>query len=152
MLTHAEWGGRNVIEDAYVLDVFAGTGALALEALSRGAAFASLVESDAAALRALRLNVITCQAADRVKIMAGDALNLPLAPCTTQPASLVFLDPPYRKNLVPRALSRLNEAGCISSNALIVAETAREETWVPEQPLLAERRHGAARLLIFRAA
>jgi 16S rRNA (guanine966-N2)-methyltransferase len=68
------------------------------------------------------------------------------------PASLVFLDPPYGQNLVPRAIARLREAGWIASGALIVAETGRDETWVPEEPLLVERHHGAARVLIFRAA
>jgi 16S rRNA (guanine966-N2)-methyltransferase len=67
-----------------------------------------------------------------------------------RPASLVFLDPPYGRNLVPRALTHLREVGRIAPNALIVAETGLGETWRPEQSLLAERQHGAAHILIFR--
>jgi 16S rRNA (guanine966-N2)-methyltransferase len=185
MLMHTQWGGHAVIEDAVVLDVFAGTGALGLEALSRGAAFGCFIESDAAALRALRANVTACKAADRVEILARDALGVAVSPrhrragagadqadhpwpdarqipspsmavtrgegSKDRPASLVFLDPPYGRNLVPRALTHLREAGRIASNALIVAETGGGETWRPEQDLLAERRHGAAQILIFRA-
>ena len=77
MLMHAEWGGRGVIEGAMVLDVFAGTGALGLEALSRGAASACFIENDAAALKALRANVAACGAEGRVEIVAGDALTIP---------------------------------------------------------------------------
>ena len=169
MLLHAEWGGQAAIEGAVVLDVFAGTGALGLEALSRGAASASFIESDAAALRALRANVVACRAEDRTEIRAGDVFQFPGGPRSSRlaldasptaaatdkardrgPASLVFLDPPYGQDLVPRALARLQGVGCIRNGALIVAEIAKDETWIPDQPLLSERQHGAARILIFR--
>src|SRR5580698_2435785 len=65
MLMHAPWSGRAVIEGAAVLDVFAGTGALGLEALSRGAATAVFIENDATALKALRTNIAACGAGDR---------------------------------------------------------------------------------------
>ena len=65
MLLHAPWGGRDAVEGARVLDVFAGTGALGLEALSRGAAFATFIEQDRAALAALRANIATLGAAGR---------------------------------------------------------------------------------------
>ncbi|MDR3533008.1 MAG: 16S rRNA (guanine(966)-N(2))-methyltransferase RsmD [Rhodopila sp.] len=162
MLMHAPWGGRAVIEGAVVLDVFAGTGALGLEALSRGAASACFIESDGAALRALRANVAACRVEDRTQILAVDALAIgPDVMAGTgsamteraigASASLVFLDPPYNQNLIPRALARLREAGRIRPGALIVAETGRDETWTPDQPVLAERQHGAARILVFRA-
>jgi len=170
MLMHAEWGGRALIEGVAVLDVFAGTGALGLEALSRGAASACFIESDANALRALRANVAACKAEDRTEILACDVLQSPgrtgpprragaASPTSAAadkerhggPASLVFLDPPYGQDLVHRALVRLQDAGRIRPGALIVAETAKDETWIPDQPLLAERQHGAARILIFRA-
>jgi 16S rRNA (guanine966-N2)-methyltransferase len=183
MLMHAEWGGRGVIEGAAVLDVFAGTGALGLEALSRGAATACFIESDAAALGALRANVAACKAEDRVEVLAGNALAIsggllrnPVPsswPGASRPsahqrqgadgreapghddqrkrARLVFCDPPYGQDLVSRALTHLVEVGRISPGALIVAEVGRDAIWLPEQKLLAERRHGAARILIFRA-
>lgn len=167
MITHAQWGGRGSIEGAVVLDVFAGTGALGLEALSRGAASACFIEWDAAALRALRANVALCKAQDRVEVLAVDALAIghhrrPTPATRSSPevsgteadgraARLVFLDPPYAQNLVPRALASLQEAGRIGPDALVVAETGRDEAWQPEQQLLAERRQGAARLIVFRA-
>jgi 16S rRNA (guanine966-N2)-methyltransferase len=64
----------------------------------------------------------------------------------------VFLDPPYGQGLIPRAIACLHGAGCIGPNALIVAEAGRDETWVPEERLLAERQRGAARMLVFRAS
>ena len=67
MLLHAPWGGRDAVEGARVLDVFAGTGALGLEALSRGAAFATFIEQDRAALAALRANIATLRAAGRCR-------------------------------------------------------------------------------------
>ena len=76
MLLHAPWGGRAMIEGAVVLDVFAGTGALGLEALSRGAATACFIEQDAAALRALRANVVACRAEGRVQVVARDVFSV----------------------------------------------------------------------------
>jgi 16S rRNA (guanine966-N2)-methyltransferase len=150
MLLHADWGGRGVIEDAVVLDVFAGTGALGLEALSRGAAFASFIESDPVALRALRVNVAACKAEDRTEVVAANVLTAAIGR-PRRSASLVFLDPPYGHNLVSQALARLKDLGWIGMGALIVAETGSEENWTPDQPVLAERLYGAARVVVSRA-
>jgi 16S rRNA (guanine966-N2)-methyltransferase len=156
MLLHAPWGGRDAIEGVHVLDVFAGTGALGLEALSRGAAFATFIEQDRAALAALRANIATLRAADRTAVLAGDALAVrPLAAAGPPlpggiPSALVFLDPPYGADLVPRALAHLAAAEWISPNALIVAETARDEPPL-HADLLAERVHGAARINVWQA-
>src|SRR3954471_21569913 len=75
MLLHAPWGGRAVIEGAVVLDVFAGTGAMGLEALSRGAARCVFLESDPTALQVLRANITACNAGDRCRVVAADALR-----------------------------------------------------------------------------
>ena len=146
LLMHAPWGGKEVIEDASVLDVFAGTGAFGLEALSRGAGRATFIEQDRAALAALRANIAACRAQDHCTMLASDALATPPG----GPASLIVLDPPYRQELVPRALARLRAVGRIAPNALIVTETARDELPPTSAPLLAERIHGAARLSIWR--
>jgi 16S rRNA (guanine966-N2)-methyltransferase len=145
MLLHAPWGGRDVIEGARVLDAFAGTGALGLEALSRGAAYATFVERDRAALTALRANIAALHAEGRCQVLVIDALEIPPG----EAARLVFLDPPYHRELVPRALARLRTVGRLEPGALIVAETARAET-PPCAKVLAERTHGAARLWIWR--
>jgi 16S rRNA (guanine966-N2)-methyltransferase len=150
MIMHAEWGGRGLIEGAAVLDVFAGTGSLGLEALSRGAASACLIESDPSALRALRANIAACKAESRTEVLASDALTVADS-LMKKPAAIVFLDPPYGLSLVPRALARLREVGRLRAGTVVVAETARDEDWVPEEPLLAERRYGAARIVIVRA-
>lgn len=145
MLLHAPWGGRDIVEGAQVLDVFAGTGAFALEALSRGASHATFVEHDRAALTALRDNIAACRAQDRCIVLGIDALAIP----TGEPASLVFLDPPYHLDLVPRAVARLRAVQRLAPNALLIAETARGEPILPTNPL-AERNHGGARITIWR--
>ncbi len=154
MLMHAPWGGRSVFEGAVVLDAFAGTGALGLEALSRGARCAVFFERDPEALKALKANIAACNAADRCVVMAGDVLRAAgdaRRLKAVAPASLVFFDPPYGLDLVPAALSHLLRTGLIAPDALVVAETGRDETWLPEQPVLEERTYGAARIIVFRA-
>lgn len=149
MLWHAPWAGRAAVEDQRVLDAFAGTGALGLEALSRGAAHATFLESDRAALATLRRNIGTLGEAARTRVIAGDATRPPRAeaPCT-----LLLLDPPYGQSFVPRALAALREAGWIAPEALIAAEFSRDDPpTVPGFEELAAREHGAARLVFLRA-
>jgi len=149
-LWHAPWAGRTVVENALVLDGFAGTGAMGLEALSRGSARVFFMEQDRAALAALRTNITACKAGDACRVIAGD-VTAPLiaaAACT-----LVFLDPPYDKGLVPRALAALQAKGWIAPGALIIAETGRDEETVmlPGFEVISTRDHGAARLSALRA-
>jgi 16S rRNA (guanine966-N2)-methyltransferase len=146
MLLHAPWGGRDIVAGVHVLDVFAGTGAFGLEALSRGAARATFIEQDRHALDALRANIAACRAQDRCTVLAIDAL----AAAPGDVAGLVFLDPPYRQDLVPRAIARLRAAGRIAHGTLLVAETAHDELPPTATPLLAERVHGAARISVWR--
>jgi 16S rRNA (guanine966-N2)-methyltransferase len=146
MLLHAPWGGRDVVEGARVLDAFAGTGAFGLEALSRGAAHATFMEQDRAALVALRGNVAGCRAEDRAAVLAVDVLAAPAG----QPCGLVFLDPPYGHDLMARAVDRLGARGWIAPDALVVAETGRDEALPELGALLAERTHGAARVSVFK--
>jgi 16S rRNA (guanine966-N2)-methyltransferase len=146
MLLHAPWGGRETVEGVHVLDVFAGTGAFGLEALSRGASIATFIERDRAALAALRANIAACRAEDRCAVLAIDALVTPPG----EAAGLIFLDPPYRTDQLARAIDRLRAAGRIAPSALLIAEAARDQPPPTEAPLLAERVHGAARLSIWR--
>ena len=149
-LWHAPWAGRAVVENAAVLDGFAGTGAMGLEALSRGAARAFFMEQDRAALAALRANIAGCKAGDTCRVIAGDVTAPPIA---AAPCTLVFLDPPYGKGLVPRALAALQAKGWIAPGALIIAETGRDEAAEipPGFEVLSTRDHGAARLSALRA-
>lgn len=148
MLLHAPWGGRELIEGAHVLDVFAGTGALGLEAVSRGAARAVFIERDRAALAALRANIAVCRAGDACTVLATDVMagrmSAPHGPC-----GLVFLDPPYGQELIPRALDRLAAGGWVAPGATVVAETGRQEVLTLTGELLAERVHGAARMTVW---
>lgn len=145
MLMHAPWAGPDAVRGAAVLDAFAGTGALGLEALSRGAAHATFVERDRAALAALRANIAACGAV--ATVLAADALRPPPG----RPCSLVFLDPPYGQELVPRAVTALRDAGWVAPGALVVAETGRDEPSPAPGDALATRTHGAARIEIWRA-
>ena len=149
MLWHAPWAGRAVVEDARVLDAFAGTGALGLEALSRGALHASFLEADRAALVALRANIAACREEAHATVLAADATHPPAAAAA---CTLLFLDPPYGQGLIGRALPALAAAGWIAPGALVCAEFGAEEPAAPPGfAPLAERAHGAARLLVMRA-
>ncbi|MBR0683678.1 16S rRNA (guanine(966)-N(2))-methyltransferase RsmD [Roseomonas eburnea] len=150
MLWHAPWGGRTTIQDQLVLDAFAGTGALGLEALSRGADHCTFLETGRAALAALRANIAACGEEPRTAVLAADATRPPHA---RVPCGLVFLDPPYRKGLVLRAIAALEKAGWIAPGAIIVAETAEDEALdLAGYERLAARAHGAAMLHVLRAA
>lgn len=146
MLMHAPWGGRDLIEGAHVLDAFAGTGALGLEALSRGAAGGVFFETDRAALAALRANIAACRAPAR--ILAADVTTPPAG----TPCGLLFFDPPYGEGLIPRALAALSARHWIAPAAIAITEVARAEDLTVPGELLAERTHGAARIGVWRLA
>ncbi len=145
-LMHAPWAGRAVLQGARVLDAFAGTGALGLEALSRGAAEAVFMEQDRAALAALRANVAACGAEARCRVLAADVRRPPPgAAC-----SLVFLDPPYGQGLVEPAVAALDAAGWIGAGALLVVEVGRDEAPPGLGATLAAFRVGAASIQVVR--
>jgi 16S rRNA (guanine966-N2)-methyltransferase len=149
MLWHAPWGGRTTIQDQLVLDAFGGTGALGLEALSRGADHCTFLETAKPALAALRANIAACREEARSAILASDATRPPPA---RVPCGLVFLDPPYGQGLVPRAVAALSAAGWIAPGALIVAETAQDDALIlPGYAPVATRGHGATMLHVLRA-
>jgi len=148
MLMHAPWGGRVLMEGAEVLDAFAGTGALGLEAISRGARSATFMENDAEALAVLRANVAACRPGERARVVAADVLRPPRGSAH----SIVFLDPPYGLGLVPRAIDALANAGWIGTDTLLVAETGRGENFVPRAAPIAHRAHGAAEITVWRGA
>src|SRR5262249_18724203 len=111
------------ISGARVLDLFAGTGALGIEAISRGAAFALFVDNGAEARALLRNNVEALALGGVTKVFRRDATNLgPAHP--VEPFSLVFLDPPYGKGLADKALASLREGGWLTLDALLVVEEA----------------------------
>ena len=111
------------VTGARVLDLFAGTGALGLEAMSRGAAFALFIDDGAEARALMRQNVEALGLAAATKIYRRDATKLgPAHPL--EPFSLAFLDPPYRKGLAERALTSARKGGWLTADALVVVEEA----------------------------
>jgi 16S rRNA (guanine(966)-N(2))-methyltransferase RsmD len=144
------------VAGARVLDLFAGTGAVGIEALSRGAARVVLVERDPSALRALRAN-LTALGASRAaaRVLAGDVLRV-LADLGAQegPFDLVFLDPPYTTTLAARTLQALGATGvCRNGTEVVVQHSTRIE--LPAVPDLVAhrrpRRFGDSALTFFRA-
>ncbi len=153
ILEHRDWGGggRSAVLDAIVLDAFCGTGALGLEALSRGAAHATLMDNSRDALAACRTNVAVLGENAHCDILHGDALN-PIRPRT--PCTMVLMDPPYRSALAAPAIAALDAAGWIAAGAVCVVETgAKEDVETPQGfELLDARKYGAARVTFMRKA
>ena len=115
---------ENPIDGARVLDLFAGTGALGIEAVSRGAAFTLFVDNGAEARALLRNNVEALGLGGVTKVYRRDATDLgPAHP--VEPFSLVFLDPPYSKGLADKALASLRDGGWLTPGALVVVEEAK---------------------------
>lgn len=126
ILEHQDWGKGigDLFFDTHVLDPFCGTGAIAFEAISRGAVKATLFDKDRAALTIAAKNAVTLGIEKQCDIRQGDALTPPKA---TAKCKLIFLAPPYRKELIPPSLVACDKAGWIAPHALIVAETAKKE-------------------------
>jgi 16S rRNA (guanine966-N2)-methyltransferase len=127
------------VSGARVLDLFAGTGALALEAMSRGAAFALFVDDGAEARALIRQNVEALGLGGTTRIFRRDATKLgPVHP--VEPFSLAFLDPPYGRGLAEKALLSMREGAWLTPDALIVVEEAADAFKPPEGFAEAERR------------
>lgn len=142
-MLHSRLGSFDGLE---VLDLFAGSGALAFEALSRGAAVARLVERDQAARRAIEKTAMALAA--NARLIGSDARHLPPAPAS---ADLVFLDPPYGEGLAPPALRAALGQGWIGPASWIAVETARGEAFeAPEFTIAATRQVGHAGLWLLR--
>jgi len=130
ILAHNDFGIGFSIEGARVADLFAGTGAMGIEALSHGAAYCLFVDDSAESRAVLRQNVEALGLTGVTKIWRRDATSLgPMAAGSGGPFDLVFLDPPYRKALIPAALESLVAGGWLAERALLVAETAEDEAF-----------------------
>jgi len=141
------------LEGVRVMDLFAGTGALGLEAISRGARFCQFVDEGTEARGLIRRNADALGVIGQVKIWRRDATKL--GPCAPQtPFDLVFADPPYGKGLGERALGSLVEGQWLSANAMAVLEE-KAEVQVAEVPgltLLDMRLYGDTQVRFYRAA
>lgn len=117
--------GQKVV-GARVLDLFAGSGALALEALSRGADFAVLVDNNQAACQIIHENIMMTGFEDRTKTLRGDGLKL-LEKMQKESFDLVFIDPPYNQGLSRECLEIISCGNYLASKGVIIVETSREE-------------------------
>ncbi|MDX7954043.1 16S rRNA (guanine(966)-N(2))-methyltransferase RsmD [Lichenihabitans sp. Uapishka_5] len=143
----AHWQGADRVADARVLDLFAGTGALGLEALSRGARFALFVDDGVEARALLRGNVEALGVAGTSRIFRRDATKL--GTVTLEPFSLAFLDPPYGRGLGDAALASAMTGGWLTPDALVVLEEVADATVAlpPGLTLLERRQAGDSQLL-----
>jgi len=155
ILSHASWrsadvhGGTSPLIDARVLDAFAGSGALGLEALSRGAAHATFLDSDAMAIKLIGENLRKLGEAGAAKVVRADATR---PPPSREGCDLAFLDPPYRSGLAGTALVALAANGWLNPGAIATVELAATEDLAPPPGFEAidERRYGAAKIVILR--
>lgn len=115
------------LDGCRVLDLFAGSGALAIEALSRGAASACLVEKAAASLDIIRENLERCQLQERATVLARDARQA-LAGLTAGSFDLIFIDPPYGQGLAVQAVIEIARLDILSENGILCVETAVTES------------------------
>ncbi|MFO1248891.1 MAG: 16S rRNA (guanine(966)-N(2))-methyltransferase RsmD [Alphaproteobacteria bacterium] len=154
MLRHKDFDIGFALEGAAVLDLFAGTGALGIEAISQGARWCLLVDDSADSRALQRENVEALGLTGATRIWRRDATDLgPIGPAAGGPFNLVFLDPPYRKNLIPPALQSLKDGGWLADKALLVVESdASEMIETPGYTLLDERDYGETKLRFLTAS
>lgn len=147
ILEHAPWSEG--VRDRRVIDLFAGSGALGFEALSRGASFCLFVETDEAARGAIRDNIDAMGLFGRTRVHRRSAIDLGVRPGADGPAfDLAFLDPPYAKGLGEKALARLAAGGWLADGAIVVFERGVTEPAfeAPGYEPLDSRDYGAARV------
>jgi 16S rRNA (guanine966-N2)-methyltransferase len=147
LLTNGRHG--DLVTGARVLDLFAGTGALGLEALSRGAVHATFVDTGGASRALLRENVARCAAQGVTKVFRRDATDL--GAVRGVPFGLAILDPPYGQGLGERALASAMAGGWLAPGATIVWEEEAPPLPPPGLTLLDERHYGATTISLFRA-
>jgi 16S rRNA (guanine966-N2)-methyltransferase len=130
MLRHKDFGVGFTLENAAVIDLFAGTGAMGVEAISQGARYCLFVDDDADSRALQRENIEALGLTGSTKIWRRDATSLgPINTGSGGPFGLAFLDPPYRKGLVSPALASLRDGGWLTPDAMVVVETSQGETF-----------------------
>jgi 16S rRNA (guanine966-N2)-methyltransferase len=144
-------GFPDKFEGTRVLDLFSGTGALGLEALSRGARFCLFVEESVEGRALLRANIETLGLQGRTKVFRRDATRLG-EPGTMEPFDLLLADPPYGRGLGERALAAALDGGWLKPDALVVIEEDAEAPFVPDPRLeiVDERRFGGTFIRLLR--
>jgi 16S rRNA (guanine966-N2)-methyltransferase len=142
------------VQGAWVLDLFSGSGALAIEALSRGATKAVLVDNDPTALAVIRQNLASCRLqAQTVMVQCDIIQHLRCIQFFRNCFDLVFMDPPYARTMVLESLHKLNSSGAMKDHAIIAIEHSSRE-FIPEKvdhfSLFDQRKYGKTRLSFMR--
>lgn len=151
ILSHAEWAPD--LDGAIVADIFAGSGALGLEALSRGAEFCLFVETEPKARAAIRANIEKMNLFGCTRLHRQDATKLRVAPGNLRgPFTHIFMDPPYNKGLWKPVLNKLNSLSLIDERGIVILEVAaEEEVELSNFEILSDRQWGAAKVLFLKA-
>ena len=140
VLTHGRFSNNmNVIQDAVVADICAGSGALGLEALSRGATHVTFVDQSREALDIVRRNIEHFKEGERSQVTSADIANLPHS---KHKHDVCLLDPPYHKGMIPAILHGLQQQGWLAPDAIIIAERdMKDEQSLPENFEMADQRN-----------
>ena len=137
------------VRDADVLDLFAGTGQLGIEALSRGAAHCDFIEHNGTAYSVVSKNVQTARVQDRASLHRVEARDF-LTKAAAKKYSLIFLDPPYGGTILENALSGIERFDILSANGIIICESAVEDRFAHGFEVVRERRYGATMITVLR--
>lgn len=140
---------ESILKDAVTIDLFAGTGALTFEAISRGAKYSILIEKEIKHFQMLNLNIAKFGLSEQVTVIKGDATNLPHAKVKCK---IAFIDPPFNQKLVDPTLNSLVKKGWLEKDAIIVIETHFKDQYNPDHNFeeLFSRPYGHALLKIYR--
>jgi len=119
---------RGVLQDAVVIDAFCGTGALGLEALSQGAKFCTFFDKSKDSVALCKSNVMALKEEESTQVIFQDVTKIKDRPDNIEAATLVFLDPPYNKNIIPPSIHALHESGWLARDCFFVMETDKAES------------------------
>lgn len=139
---------RGAVEGAAVLDVFCGTGALGLEALSQGADFCTFIDKNRSSLDLAKRNIAALGEAHRSHMIVADGAKLPVRPDTIAPATLVFLDPPYGKDLVTPTLQSLIDQKWLAHDCICVAEDSSPIVPPENFTMITEKKYGDTHITV----
>lgn len=150
ILTSGEFIGHKLFnENTHILDLFAGSGSLAFEGVSRGAGFATLIDIESSSLKIAEGFAKVLNISDKVNFVNINALNLPKA---NKSFDLVFIDPPYHNNIVPKVMKLLIKNNWLKIGTIIVIEMAKTDNYALDEniEILREKLYGRTKLLVLR--
>jgi 16S rRNA (guanine966-N2)-methyltransferase len=140
---------RGAVMDVVVIDAFCGTGALGLEALSQGASYCYFFDKNKSSTDLCRTNIQNLDEAERAKVTLVDSTKLKHRANETLAANLVFLDPPYHQDLIPKAIEALLQGGWMAQECVLVLEMAKDEIFVPTgTSILNEKIYGDTKIIL----